>query len=71
MRFIANFKFTEDEIKFLRSVMPTCEVSLLVLLKKLDHVMEILHDVQLKYICSFISSSTMLISYYNGLLATN
>jgi len=38
IRFIANFKFTEEEIKFLRSVMPTCEVGLLVLLKKLDHV---------------------------------
>lgn len=28
IRFIANFKFTEEEIKFLRSVMPTCEVGI-------------------------------------------
>jgi nicotinate phosphoribosyltransferase len=27
IRFIANFKFTEDEICFLKSVMPMCEVS--------------------------------------------
>ena len=39
IRFIANFKITEDEIKFLRTVMPTCEVGLLVLSKNLDLVM--------------------------------
>lgn len=40
IRFIANFKITEEEIKFLRSVMPTCEVGLLALTKNLDLVME-------------------------------
>lgn len=27
IKFIANFKFTEDDVSFLQSVMPMCEVS--------------------------------------------
>ena len=45
IRFIANFKITEEEIKFLRTVMPTCEVGLLVLSKTCILLWEILHYV--------------------------
>ncbi|CAL4928279.1 unnamed protein product [Urochloa decumbens] len=36
IRFIANFKFTEEEIKFLRSVMPTCEDGFFEYLSSID-----------------------------------
>nr|CAB3492543.1 unnamed protein product [Digitaria exilis] len=36
IRFIANFKITEDEIKFLRSVMPTCEDGFFEYLSSID-----------------------------------
>ncbi|XP_066355168.1 nicotinate phosphoribosyltransferase 1-like [Miscanthus floridulus] len=36
IRFIANFKFTEEEIKFLRSVMPTCEDGFFDYLRSID-----------------------------------
>lgn len=60
IRFIANFKITEEEIKFLRSVMPTCEVGLLALSENLDLVMENSSYAQLKNTCSYIIN--MLIS---------
>lgn len=36
IRFIANFKFTDEEIKFLRSVMPTCEDGFFEYLSSID-----------------------------------
>ncbi|WVZ61191.1 hypothetical protein U9M48_011102 [Paspalum notatum var. saurae] len=36
IRFIANFKFAEDEIKFLRSVMPSCEDGFFEYLSSID-----------------------------------
>ncbi|GJM97186.1 hypothetical protein PR202_ga14093 [Eleusine coracana subsp. coracana] len=36
IRFIANFKITEDDIKFLRSVMPTCEDGFFEYLSSID-----------------------------------
>nr|CAB3497545.1 unnamed protein product [Digitaria exilis] len=36
IRFIANFKITEEEIKFLRSVMPTCEDGFFEYLSSID-----------------------------------
>ncbi|OEL28932.1 Nicotinate phosphoribosyltransferase 1 [Dichanthelium oligosanthes] len=36
IRFIANFKFTEEEIKFLRSIMPTCEDGFFEYLSSID-----------------------------------
>lgn len=36
IRFIANFKFTEEEISFLRSVLPTCEDDFFGYLKEID-----------------------------------
>jgi len=36
IRFIANFKITEDEIKFLRTVMPTCEDGFFEYLSSID-----------------------------------
>ncbi|PWZ58754.1 Nicotinate phosphoribosyltransferase 1 [Zea mays] len=36
IRFIANFKFTEEEIKFLRSVMPACEDDFFEYLRSID-----------------------------------
>lgn len=36
IRFIANFKFKEDDISFLRSVMPTCEEGFFEYLKAID-----------------------------------
>jgi nicotinic acid phosphoribosyltransferase len=53
IRFIANFKITEEEIKFLQTVMPTCEVGLLVLSKTWILLREILHYVKLKNICTY------------------